>query len=209
MDVHAPHGPIHTKKDFFIHLLAIVAGILIALSLESILTWGHDRGLLRVARANLASEIRNNKETVDRALTEMESRKQGLKEIIQAMQSLEGGKRGPKDLNYIFVGYDLYSTAWMTAAASGATAHMDYDELKRYTDLYNKQQIFMNLQYQAFNATTDISHLEWLMGRDPKNVSKARFEEIEAAAARYLTILDALGNLGQQLSKKYDAFDRH
>ncbi len=209
MDIHPPHGAIRTKKDFFIHLLTIIAGILIALGLEALITWGHHRALVREARANLAIEIRNNKETVDRALAEIPGRKKGLEEIIHAMQALEAGKPGPKDLNYTFIGYDLYSTAWATAADSGATAYMDYDELKRYTDLYNLQQIFMNLQFDAFRATADISDLRWVVGRAPKSVSKARLEQIETTASRYLTILDALADAAQQLSKKYEAFEQH
>jgi len=206
MDIHPPHGAIHTKKDFFIHLLTIIAGILIALGLEALITWGHHRTLVHEARANLAIEIRNNKETVDKASAEMRNRQQGLADIIHAMQALEAGKPAPKNLSYTFVGYNLYSTAWTTAAASGATAHMDYEQLKRYTDLYNLQQIFMNLQYQAFAATAEISDLRWIMDRDPKTISKARMEQIETASARYLTILDALTDAAQQLSKKYEAF---
>ncbi len=38
------------------------------------------------------------------------------------------------DLHYNFASYDLYSTAWKTASVSGAVTHMDYEELKDYTD---------------------------------------------------------------------------
>jgi hypothetical protein len=209
MEIHPPHGPIHTKRDFFIHLLTIITGILIALGLEASLTWGHQRTLVREARANLASEIRNNKESIDTALKEIPGRKKGLEEIIHAMRDMEAGKPGPKDINYTFIGYDLYSTAWQTAADSGATAHMDYDELKQYTELYSLQQIFMNVQYDAFRATADISDVKWVLERDPKSVSKARMEQIETAAARYLTILEVLTDAAQQLSKKYAAFEPH
>ena len=34
IDVHAPHGGMHTWKDFWIHLGTIAAGLLIAISLE-------------------------------------------------------------------------------------------------------------------------------------------------------------------------------
>jgi hypothetical protein len=209
MEIHPPHGAIHTKKDFFIHLLTIITGILIALGLEAGITWGHHRSLVRDARANLASEIRANQETIDNALKEIPGRKKGLEEIIYAMKDLEAGKPGPKDLNYTFIGYDLYSTAWQTAADSGATAHMDYDELKQYTELYNLQQIFMNAQFDAFRATADISDVRWILERDPKSVSKLRMEQVESAAARYLTILDVLSGVAQQLSKKYAALEQH
>lgn len=207
MEIHPPHA-IRTLKDFFLALLTIFIGILLALGLESMITWGHNRVLVREARANIASEIRNNKDSIDRALKELPGRKDGLEKIIRAMRDMEAGNPGPKDLNYTFIGYDLYSTAWQTAADSGATAHMDYDELKQYTELYNLQQIFMNVQFDAFRATTDISDLRWVLDRNPKTVSKARLEEIETAASRYMTILDALTGVGEQLSRKYEALEQ-
>jgi len=208
MEIHPPHGPIHTKKDFFIHLGTIIAGILIALSLEGLITWGHDRAQVREARTNIALEIRHNKQIIDRAMNEIEGRKKGLVEIIQAMEELEAGRRVTRKLEYIFIGYDLYSTAWATAASSGATAHMDYDDLKRYTDLYNTQQLFMTLQFDGFRATADISDLGWIMERDPKTLSKARLEQIETAAARYITILDTLADAARQLNRQYAAFEQ-
>ena len=207
MDIHPPHA-IRTLKDFLLALLTVFIGILLALGLEGLITLGHNRALVREARANLASEIRNNKESIDEALKEFPGRKDGLEKIIRAMRDMEAGKPGPKDITYTFIGYDLYSTAWQTATDSGATAHMDYDELKHYTELYNLQQIFMNVQLDAFRATTDISDVRWVLERDPKTVSKARLEQIETAAARYMTILDVLTDAAQQLSKKYAAFEQ-
>jgi hypothetical protein len=208
MEIHPPLGPIHTRKQFFIHLLTIVIGILIALGLDAAITWGHERAQVREARANLANEIGHNRETIDNALKELPGRRKGLETIIYAMRDMEAGKPGPQDLTYTFIGYDLYATAWQTAADSGATAHMDYDELKQYTELYNMQQIFMNVQMDAFRATADISDVRWVLERDRKNVSKERLEQIETAAARYMTILDVLTDAAQQLSKKYAAFEQ-
>ena len=34
LDVHPPHAPTHTWKDFFIHIATIVIGLLIAVGLE-------------------------------------------------------------------------------------------------------------------------------------------------------------------------------
>lgn len=205
MDIHPPHA-IRTLKDFLLALLTVFIGILLALGLEGLITWAHNRALVREARSNIASEIRSNKESIDKALKELPGRKEGLEKIISAMRDMEAGKPGPQDLNYTFIGYDLYSTAWQTAADSGATAHMSYDELKDYTELYNLQQIFTNVQFDAFRATADLSDVRWVLERDPKGVSKARLEQIETAAARYMTILDVLTGVGDQLSKKYEVF---
>ena len=34
LDVHPPHNPTHTWRDFFIHIATIVIGLLIAIGLE-------------------------------------------------------------------------------------------------------------------------------------------------------------------------------
>jgi hypothetical protein len=38
MEIHPSQGPIHSFKDFLFHLLTVVIGILIALSLEGLLS---------------------------------------------------------------------------------------------------------------------------------------------------------------------------
>lgn len=46
-------------------------------------------------------------------------------------------------IGYGFASYELYSTAWKTASVSGAVTHMDYEQLKDYTDAYDLQQDFL------------------------------------------------------------------
>jgi len=65
MDVHGVEGPLHSWKDFFLHLATITIGILIALSLEGILEWSHHRSLVREARESLNSEMRDNQTEIE------------------------------------------------------------------------------------------------------------------------------------------------
>ena len=53
MDIHPPSGPVHSFRDFCLHLLTVILGILIALSLEGLIEWRHHRSLaqLRQVRA--------------------------------------------------------------------------------------------------------------------------------------------------------------
>jgi hypothetical protein len=46
LDVHAPHESIHNWKGFFIHIAAIVCGLLLALALEKAVEYLHQRHLL-------------------------------------------------------------------------------------------------------------------------------------------------------------------
>ena len=43
LDVHPPHSPTHTWKDFFLHLATIVIGLLIAVGLEQTVELFHHR----------------------------------------------------------------------------------------------------------------------------------------------------------------------
>ena len=61
MEVHAPHGGVHSFKDALVHVGLITIGVLIALSFESISTWREHRALVREARENLASELSDNR----------------------------------------------------------------------------------------------------------------------------------------------------
>jgi hypothetical protein len=60
LDVHPPHEPAYTWRDFFVHLATITIGLFIALTLEGCVEWTHHRHLVREARDNLRSEIEEN-----------------------------------------------------------------------------------------------------------------------------------------------------
>ena len=60
MDIHAPDHPILSWKQFFVHLVVVTCGILIALGLEGIHETVHTRHLVRDARENVRSEMSRN-----------------------------------------------------------------------------------------------------------------------------------------------------
>jgi len=71
MEIHHPDKPIHSKKDFIVHMLTVVLGILIALGFEAMVQWGHHRALVREARENLAAEIALNSKALNEGLPEI------------------------------------------------------------------------------------------------------------------------------------------
>ena len=57
MEIHAPHGPVHSWKEITGQLAIITAGVLIALAFEGVVSWIDHRLLVREAVANLRREI--------------------------------------------------------------------------------------------------------------------------------------------------------
>jgi hypothetical protein len=60
LDVHPPHNPTHTWRDFFIHIATIVIGLLIAISLEQSVELFHHRHQVAEARRAIAEERQEN-----------------------------------------------------------------------------------------------------------------------------------------------------
>jgi hypothetical protein len=60
LDVHPPHAPTHTWKDFFIHIATIVIGLLIAIGLEQTVEWLHRKHEVRETREALRQEREEN-----------------------------------------------------------------------------------------------------------------------------------------------------
>src|SRR6185437_483876 len=65
IDVHAPHGGLHTWKDFWIHLGTIALGLLIALGLEQGVEYLHHLHQRHQLEASLLAECRINKDRAE------------------------------------------------------------------------------------------------------------------------------------------------
>ena len=72
LDVHPPHSPTHTWKDFFIHIATIVIGLLIAVGLEQIVEAIHHRHQMHRLEESLAEEVAQNQRIVAQDITLVE-----------------------------------------------------------------------------------------------------------------------------------------
>ncbi len=83
LDVHAPHGGLHTWKDFWIHLGTITLGLLIAISLEQTVEMLHHAHQRHQLEEDLRVEAENNQNVIEHDL-----RMQELKSwFVQAQNS--------------------------------------------------------------------------------------------------------------------------
>ena len=68
LDVHPPHHPTHTWKDFFIHLATIVVGLLIAVGLEQTVENLHHRHLANEFEEQMNEEFINDRSMLEKDL---------------------------------------------------------------------------------------------------------------------------------------------
>jgi hypothetical protein len=211
MEIHPPHRPIHTKKDFFISLLAITVGILIALSLEGVIERNHHRALVHEARTNLAVEISTNRKTMETYLQDIQTREKELSMVVSTMRELQQKKDVPTNLEMSYTFHTFDSAAWHAATTSGAVTYMGYDELQHYTDIYDGQYAFQALQTDASRNVADLASTLQLMEprrmsllrKDLKAWPAERFEEIEQRAERELLTTQLLEAVAKSTLEAY------
>lgn len=155
MDVNPPHQPIHTWKDFLVHILTITIGLFIALSLEASIEALHHRHLVRDAHRNLRLEIQANHAQYARNLQALQENRDQLGRDIDQLRQLRDGKV-PEHPNlswtWDWVSYD--ETAWNTARESGAVPYMDSRWISLYSSIYAQQQYINATALRIFDEET-------------------------------------------------------
>ena len=207
MDIHPPYGPIHSFKDFFLHLLTVILGILIALSLEGLIEWRHHRSLAEEARSNLTVEIRENRQLLTGGLAAAPDAEQRLKATIETIEAYRKNHRDDRTskLDWSFGLFPLSATAWSTAASTGAPGYMDYSEVKAYTRAYVLQEEFLTMQQSTLGKWLDLQ--KWLTRRDPKgglsNMNNEELSQIEADASAALLHTETEEQIAKDLVQQY------
>jgi hypothetical protein len=142
MDVHAPHQPVHTWRDFFTHLAIVTIGLFIALSLEALVEYVHHRHLVAEARENIREEIEGNHKAAVDDLKLLQKAIDNTQANIETIRRLQAN---PKDFHgKLFGDMDFNApddAAFRTARDTGALSYMPYAEVQRYSDLYFLQDL--------------------------------------------------------------------
>ncbi|HEY5056954.1 MAG TPA: hypothetical protein VII58_12395 [Acidobacteriaceae bacterium] len=147
IDVHAPHGGLHTWKDFWIHLGTITLGLLIAISLEQSVEWLHRVQQRHQLEEDLRTEGENNRRhaEIDIALYDKivvwlvqlqhgvdEARASGGKIAFVYPARPEGIPDSPRYVAY----HVLQTEIWTTAKESSLLVLLPRDEAQLYARLY-------------------------------------------------------------------------
>jgi len=158
MEFHAPESPIHSFKDFFIHILVVTCGILIALGLEGVREMVHNHRLVRETRENVRFEMGINQEHSKDELARVALYDKQLKSLIVDLPEL--AHQHPEQINQrlgsIFnPGYFFLTNSWQSALSTGALEHMSTDEVNAYGGAAEVIKIYTGLQKEAETQETD------------------------------------------------------
>lgn len=199
MDIHAPHGSVSSWREIFTHLGIVTVGILIALGLEGTAEWVHHRHLVKEARENLTNEIRDNRAELEKSLAGLPASDKTVRAIIERIDNIDNDKvkNDSVDIRYSFDDASLSDSSWTTAQNTGALSYMTYAEVKKYSEVYDLQREYVELQkglVQRIIDSNDIGH------------AKASLSGIRDRMSAVDRSMLGLEQVGKSLDEKYKKF---
>jgi len=171
MEVHPPHGGIHSWRDFWIHLGTITVGLLIAISLEQSVEWMHRIHERHVLQHDLREEAEKNIRILsdDMHIADSEAWMQQAM-AATASAKVNGGKvtvmLAPAPcyagtLNSPHTKYFAPSEAvWTAARESGVAALIPAAEARVYARLAHNQELLSGVRDRVAAACDEIASLE-------------------------------------------------
>jgi hypothetical protein len=203
MEFHAPESPIHSFKDFLIHISVVTCGILIALGLEGIREAVHNHHLVRDTRENVRFEIGVNLEHDRDELPRVTLYRDQLKSLTADLPVL--AQQHPDQINKRLAdisnpGYFFLANSWQSALSTGALEHMSTDEVSAYGGTAQMIRIYSGLQTEAM---TQEARTKTFFTAHPR-MTPDQLEEGTERLLMFSRAEEALAFVGPQMKQSFD-----
>lgn len=181
LDVHAPHGSVHSWREFLVHVAIITIGLLIALGLEQTAEFVHHRHEVAETRQALRHELELNRLAYAESVDEFQRQTAALLNNVVVLQYIRQHPGIPEEqLPGILVWHALPGTftdsAWKTAQQSGVTALMPQEEVRRCAALYDRIDE-VGRSFDQIWAAIVRARLYSVFDPDPTHLSPSKISE--------------------------------
>jgi len=207
LDVHPPHHPTHTWKDFFIHVATISVGLLIAVGLEQTVEHIHQHYELRELRESLDRERDANRRDIQQDIHDWRWEMVELQNDLMVLHYIRqhpGVAQGelPGDLFFIQSPKVIEAGVWDAAQQKGVLSLMPVEETNRHAMMYSFLKAMASQSIDAYAAFNNAGRFDVDDG-NPTHLSPAKLDQVielvQDAIQKQIT-------LGYTLGLLHDAF---
>jgi len=214
MEVHPPHQPLHSWKDFWIHLGTIAVGLLIAISLEQSVEALHRLHERHVLEDDLRAEgLRTQAQlAVDaEAAALVQDRLVALRKEVRAIRASGRKLKLPYPPEVYDNGTMPSDAVWATAKESALVVLLPRTKAEVYTRLYRQHERLDEALKTFQLAYRDVSRFEDRFQEDESSppdlsrMSMANLDEYEQLLTNVISASDSLKTRVKQYSTAEDA----
>ncbi|HEX3838097.1 MAG TPA: hypothetical protein VHW25_14135 [Steroidobacteraceae bacterium] len=159
LDVHAPHQPTHTWRDFFIHIATIVVGLLIAVALEQTLEAFHRHHQSYAARAAIESELLKNLQYIKENEQHLAEQQRLLQQDLQTVESSMPDAEAIPARQYKWYLQKPQNAAWTSAKVNGSLALIAPSEIAKASYFHETEEADNSIAYSYFTDMDSASAL--------------------------------------------------
>jgi hypothetical protein len=171
-DIRPVHHVAHHWRDFFVQIAAIAIGLLLALALDRIVGYFHERHQLAQARHDLKVEIEQNRRAWAKNVAEVQRIQKELEMDLSVIQGLQSKSPVAGKLDYSENFYAIIDGPWQAVRQNGSLSLMPNDELQTYAWFHEILTYLMDAMHAAEpaikigGAIADRAPLDKLTARD-------------------------------------------
>ena len=204
LEVHPPEHSIHSLKDFFLHLLTITIGLLIALGLENAAEAMHHRHQRKEAEETIRQELQENRDELVQSQKTMQTEVQAMLAVLDFLEAKEGGQAlPPGKLTLEFGEHSMQDSAWRSAAATGVLTYMKYTDVQKYAVCYKTQELYETLQMQTLDDYLQLDSYV-VHGFDPSKIKPEDARSALPVVRHTLAHLEGLLDVSRGALMVYD-----
>lgn len=194
-----------TLREFGFQITTIIAGILIALWVDSLVEARRERALVRDAHEAIAREIAENLRDLSGSLPSFDEHERALRNGLQFVNDLrKHGKTDIRALNFGIVMPSLNRASWQSAERTGALGYMAFADVKAYAEIYELQDFVVTDQRQVFARLSDVTaQLYGTPNDDPTLMGPAELEAFRSRIVAALGGITTHRQLSRQLLERY------
>jgi len=196
----------YTAADYAFQLITVTAGVLIALLIDGLAETRSNRELVENARQTIRRELADNKKDLEATLSGIAADQEGMRNAIKFADEMLSAKK--TKINSLQLHYNVADqvsdSSWRTAERTGALALMDYEEVQRYSRVYDFQDLFMQQQRHTLTQVVVAGGI-FQAGFD---IERPNPKDLELFRARVQDLLGLIGlqeQFGRKLVEDYSA----
>ncbi|HZE13045.1 MAG TPA: hypothetical protein VE086_04745 [Chthoniobacterales bacterium] len=190
-------------RDFFVQIAAIAIGLLLALALDRVVGYFHERHQLAQARRDLKLEIEQNRRVWAQNVAEVERIQKQLEADLNLIQELQSKSPVTGKLVYSVRFYATIDGPWQAVRQNGSLSLMPNDELQTFAWFHG---ILTSIMDAMHTVEPVIKIGGAIAGRAP--LDKLTERDLDELASKTSEAQGRLAFLSMFLQFERDGFDR-